>query len=32
MGVDLRLSANDVIRIYTPGANVSFNLFGTEDT
>jgi len=29
--VDLRLSATDLIRIYTPGANVSFNLFGTEE-
>ena len=29
--LDLRLSATDLIRIYTPGANVSFNLFGTEE-
>jgi hypothetical protein len=30
--LDLRLSANDLIRVYTPAANVSFNLFGTEQT
>jgi hypothetical protein len=29
--LDLRLSSTDLIRIYTPGANVSFNLFGTEE-
>ena len=29
--LDLRLSATDLIRIYTPGANVTFNLFGTEE-
>jgi len=29
--LNLRLSATDLIRIYTPGANVSFNLFGTEE-
>src|SRR5687767_991533 len=29
--VDLRLAGTDLIRIYTPGANVSFNLFGTEE-
>ena len=29
--LDLPLSATDLIRIYTPGANVSFNLFGTEE-
>jgi hypothetical protein len=28
--VDLRLCPTDLIRIYTAGANVSFNLFGTE--
>ena len=30
--LDLRLSVADVIRIYTPSANVTFNLFGTEET
>jgi len=28
--LDLRLSPTDLIRIFTAGANVSFNLFGTE--
>ena len=30
--LDLRLSVADAIRIYTPSANVTFNLFGTEET
>ena len=29
--LDARLSSTDVVRIYTAGANVSFNLFGTEE-
>ena len=29
--LELRLSETDLIRIYTPGANVAFNLFGTEE-
>jgi len=29
--LDLRLSPADLLRVYTPGANVSFNLFGTEE-
>jgi hypothetical protein len=29
--IDLRLSAADVVRVYTPGAGVAFNLFGTEE-
>lgn len=29
--LDLRLSETDVVRIYTPGANVAFNMFGTEE-
>lgn len=29
--VNLRLSAADVVRIYTAGAAVTFNLFGTEE-
>ena len=29
--LDARLSSGDVVRIYTAGANVAFNLFGTED-
>ena len=30
--LDLRLSAADLLRIYTPGVNVSFTLFGIEET
>ena len=29
--LDLRLCAGDLLRVYTPAANVSFNLFGTEE-
>jgi hypothetical protein len=29
--LDARLLAGDVVRVYTPGANVAFNLFGTEE-
>ena len=29
--LDLLLSAGDLLRLYTPGANVSFNLFGVEE-
>ena len=29
--VDVRLSGGDVVRVYTAGTNVAFNLFGTEE-
>ena len=31
LDLEVRLSAGDVLRIYTAGATVSFNLFGTEE-
>lgn len=31
LDLELRLTETDLIRIYTPGSNVTFNLFGTEE-